>query len=380
MLSKIEKEQLAKAEKTSKDYSEQSTKITDSTLADIQKVIDSSTVAPANAQAQQQVNSGYDNLIQSNALQESISRQSVENALSKLGYLQPKLNQTENLALMSQQGNANYNAQIQRDQDNRVLSDLLSAYQAQSNAGQVQSQANLENQFTNAALQERSQGVQNALLNTANNYQAQREADAQAAQNEAEEQRRWAALQPQETESFPIDQLKVLTDNGLSIEDAIRIIANDQSVYSELQEQVIQEKNKETEKVLSGEKKQKGIWDTLTPWDTGHEKNLKEYGQTEQGRVEAMKSTIADYTDVDAGDFVSEITGGYYPKISKNPPQWEPFDNLVDKRLKRITDTFGLKFSDDEINRIKQDLEPELNIAKRVYDSKIEVLKEAEKK
>ena len=54
MLSKIEKEQLAKAEKTSKDYSEQSTKITDSTLADIQKVIDSSTVAPANAQAQQQ--------------------------------------------------------------------------------------------------------------------------------------------------------------------------------------------------------------------------------------------------------------------------------------------------------------------------------------
>ena len=203
MLSKIEKEQLAKAEKTSKDYSEQSTKITDSTLADIQKVIDSSTVAPANVQAQQQVNSGYDKLIQSNALQESISRESVENALSKLGYLQPNLNQTENLALMSQQGNANYNAQIQRDQDNRVLSDLLSAYQAQSNAGQIQSQANLENQFTNAALQERSQGVQNALLNTANNYQAQRESQAQAAQNAAEEQRRWAALQPQETESFP---------------------------------------------------------------------------------------------------------------------------------------------------------------------------------
>lgn len=336
MLSKIEKEQLAKAEKTSKDYSEQSTKITDSTLADIQKVIDSSTVAPANVQAQQQVNSGYDKLIQSNALQESISRESVENALSKLGYLQPNLNQTENLALMSQQGNANYNAQIQRDQDNRVLSDLLSAYQAQSNAGQIQSQANLENQFTNAALQERSQGVQNALLNTANNYQAQRESQAQAAQNAAEEQRRWAALQPQETESFPIDQLKVLTDNGLSIEDAVRILSGSPTV---------QEESREAQRELA----------KLQAQETTNNKNPDFYIKSSLGPlVEAL-----DHSKSNIEEFVRVVYG-----IPENEP-------ITDKAIKFTAKAYTPTKAIDRTRKLTKDEQ------KVIYNEAVEMIKEA---
>lgn len=228
--SDIEKQAVDKAQKQSGDYANKSSQLSDSAKAEIQKLIDASTknVQAQNAQSVSDTKSAYQNLVDLNKVDRIISQRNVEDALSKIGVSNPKLNASEELALNVSTGNANRNASVNRDAAVKALSNMLANYMTQSSVNNANANASFDNAMRGNALSNETNSYQNALSSAAKTYGASMDAETSAAEAQSKAQIQ-AMKESASAESKAIDNyysnLKKLLNADKSYADATDILA-----------------------------------------------------------------------------------------------------------------------------------------------------------
>lgn len=366
---KLEKESLQKANARSGEYSADTTRLNDEAKAKIQQVIDAAaaTVNDASQKAVANTNAAYGGLVDANEIDNLIAKKSVEQRLKDMGMSEPELNRTQETAMNLGLGNANLSAEQKRKAAVDTLTSLLDAYAAQSNVNKTTQFAGMDDALGKNILSEQSAGWQSAMSRAANQYGTTTQAEAQAAEQaqkynqtmqsiqadrdianqkialaQAEDAARLYSAQEDEKNKMLIN----LMNGGNPYGDALKIMAGEDTQAQ--QEEINKKAESDRAKIL---KNQPSVFDQLA--NNSKYINWQNYGKTENGREYALQIAVDD-----AIDSVFNQYGNHIDSLDLQKLASKAYSNSN-------KDMFGLKFSSEELETIRNGIVEGLEELKR---------------